>query len=92
MAARIRSSVAPQGAERKPEPPVVCGGVEDALLLTLMSASGAVLEQGTASNPVAAVDTALRLISRRPFLAAGDTLLVTKPHNGGVVHSPREID
>jgi hypothetical protein len=64
---------------------------EESLLVTLRETGGAVLEQATALDPADAVRCAIRLLSRRPFLRAGDTLKVTRPANGDI-HQPREMD
>jgi hypothetical protein len=63
----------------------------EVLLVTLTAASGAVLGQATALDPTDAMRCAIRIISRRPFLHAGDTLKITRPANGDI-HQPRETD
>jgi hypothetical protein len=63
----------------------------EVLLVTLTAATGAVLDQATAADPTDAVRCAIRIVSRRSFLHAGDALRVTKPANGDI-HQPRETD
>ena len=72
----------------KPRP-----GEDEILIVTLTSGAGPVLDQQNAINPSDAVKVALRIISHRSRLDAGDMMTVKKLRNHNeVTDTPRELD
>jgi hypothetical protein len=74
--------------------PEIDGEKDESLVITLRSKDGAIMDQVTANDPTDAARRAVLMLGRRAFLHAGDTLMVSRPPNGGgeALVNPRSLD